>query len=291
LTIKEKKKQSDELRITNYKLRKINYELIKMRNSQRRNNQTNQGCVGANLRVCPTIANTIHAERSVFRYVRAKSKALASHTLLHIDCKAGALLLTRRSEGRYAERGNHISNKGTFSFPCPVRDSMFVEENISAIFQPCRQVRNVTVGFYHNHIAYLRHAVIGDTSFFYKHCVPNGTLPTNKIISFCHGTKTFFYKHVVPNGTLQPTKEGVGSNLHVCPAIANSVGINKQTEFSFANAGTSCKLAPKGANIRVRPLTNSKSFCDFLRILREKKIISRRTRRNMQKKTNKELIY
>jgi hypothetical protein len=44
-------------------------------------------------------------------------------------------------------------------------------------------------------------------------------------------------------------------------------------------------------NIRVRPLTNSKSFCDFLRILREKKIISRRTRRNTQKKTNKELIY
>jgi hypothetical protein len=29
----------------------------------------------------------------------------------------------------------------------------------------------------------------------------------------------------------------VGANLQVCPAIANAVGINKQTEFPFANAG------------------------------------------------------
>jgi hypothetical protein len=29
----------------------------------------------------------------------------------------------------------------------------------------------------------------------------------------------------------------VGENLRVCPAIANAVGINKQTEFLFANAG------------------------------------------------------
>jgi hypothetical protein len=34
-----------EKSITNYELRKINYKLIKMRN-----NQTNQGCVGTNLR-------------------------------------------------------------------------------------------------------------------------------------------------------------------------------------------------------------------------------------------------
>jgi hypothetical protein len=69
-----------------------------MRNNKRRNNQsfpqnTQKG------------AET-HAERSVFRYVRAKSKALALHTLLHIDCKAGALLLIQRSEGRYAEQGS-----------------------------------------------------------------------------------------------------------------------------------------------------------------------------------------
>jgi hypothetical protein len=82
-----------------------------MRNNQRRNNQTIHGCVGANLRVCPMIANTIHAERSVFRYVRAKSKALALHTLLHIDCKAEALLLIRCSEGRYTERGSEKNNK------------------------------------------------------------------------------------------------------------------------------------------------------------------------------------
>jgi hypothetical protein len=86
-----------------------------MRNNQRRNSQTDQGCVGENLCVCLAIANTIHAERSVFRYVRAKSKALALHTLLHIDCKAGALLLTRRSEGRYAERGLN-SSKGNLFF-------------------------------------------------------------------------------------------------------------------------------------------------------------------------------
>jgi hypothetical protein len=30
-----------------------------MRNNQRRNNQTIQGCIGANLRVCPTMVNTI----------------------------------------------------------------------------------------------------------------------------------------------------------------------------------------------------------------------------------------
>jgi hypothetical protein len=29
----------------------------------------------------------------------------------------------------------------------------------------------------------------------------------------------------------------VGENLRVCPAIANAIGINKQTEFPFANAG------------------------------------------------------
>jgi hypothetical protein len=37
----------------------------------------------------------------------------------------------------------------------------------------------------------------------------------------------------------------VGANLRVCPAIVNSVGINKQTGFSFANADTNCKLASK----------------------------------------------
>jgi hypothetical protein len=42
------------------------------------------------------------------------------------------------------------------------------------------------------------------------------------------------------------TNQGcVGTNLRVCPAIANSIGIGKQTEFSFANAATSCKLASK----------------------------------------------
>jgi hypothetical protein len=30
-----------------------------MRNNQRKNNQTNQGCVGENLRVCPATVNTI----------------------------------------------------------------------------------------------------------------------------------------------------------------------------------------------------------------------------------------
>jgi hypothetical protein len=42
------------------------------------------------------------------------------------------------------------------------------------------------------------------------------------------------------------TNQGCGGEkLRVCPAIANSVAISKQTEFSFANAGTSYKLAPK----------------------------------------------
>jgi hypothetical protein len=91
-----------------------------MRNNQRRNNQTNQGCVGVNLRVCPAMTNTIHAERSVFRYARAKSKALALRTLLHIDCKAGALLLTRRSEGRYAERGT-LRRARNFPLRMPVQ--------------------------------------------------------------------------------------------------------------------------------------------------------------------------
>jgi hypothetical protein len=43
----------------------------------------------------------------------------------------------------------------------------------------------------------------------------------------------------------QTNQDCVGRNLCVCPTIANSVGISKQTEFSFANASTSCKLASK----------------------------------------------
>jgi hypothetical protein len=111
------------------------------------------------------------------------------------------------NNGNYINQRNHISNKEMFSFSCPVRDNMFVEENMNAINYPCRQVRNVTFGFYHKHIAYLRHAEIEGVSFFYKHDVPNGTLSTtNKIISFYRGTKTFFYKHGVPDGTL-PTMQ------------------------------------------------------------------------------------
>jgi hypothetical protein len=45
--------------ITNYELRKMNSQLRKMRNNKRRNNQTNQGCVGGNLRVYPAMVNTI----------------------------------------------------------------------------------------------------------------------------------------------------------------------------------------------------------------------------------------
>jgi hypothetical protein len=60
------------------------------------------------------------------------------------------------------------------------------------------------------------------------------------------------------------TNQGcVGTNLRVCPAIANSIGISKQTEFSFTDAGTSCKFAPKGTNIRVRSLTSSKYILRF----------------------------
>jgi hypothetical protein len=43
----------------------------------------------------------------------------------------------------------------------------------------------------------------------------------------------------------QTNQDCIGANLRVCPAIANSIDISKQTEFSFANAGTNCKLAPK----------------------------------------------
>jgi hypothetical protein len=51
---------------------------------------------------------------------------------------------------------------------------------------------------------------------------------------------------------------------------------------NYPPLGASLQFASKGANIRVHPLTNSKSFCDFLRILREKKIISRRICRHTQ---------
>jgi hypothetical protein len=49
----------NELRITKNKLWIRKNQLREMRNNQMRNNQTNQGCVGRNLRVCPAIANTI----------------------------------------------------------------------------------------------------------------------------------------------------------------------------------------------------------------------------------------
>jgi hypothetical protein len=146
-----------------------------MRNNQRGNNQTNQDCVGENMHVCPTIANSVG--------IGKQTEFLDSQLTEKVQ------IVNLRQHKKIVNVQSKIVN---YQLPCPVRDSMFVEKNMNAIFQPCRQVRNVTVGFYHNHIAYLRHAVIGDTSLFYKHDVPNGTLPTNKIISFYRGTKTSF---------------------------------------------------------------------------------------------------
>jgi hypothetical protein len=43
----------------------------------------------------------------------------------------------------HANHLNYISDKGTFSFPCPVRDNVFVEKNMNNVIAPSRMGGNV----------------------------------------------------------------------------------------------------------------------------------------------------
>jgi hypothetical protein len=126
------------------------------------------------------------------KVMRSKYVCINSATEVVLSGKLGKNEVKKQlstDNGNYINQRNHNSDKEICLFSCPVRDNMFVEENMNVLNLPSRMGRNVDN---HNHIAYLRHATIQHDSFFYKHCVPDGMQPTTKIISFCRGTKSSF---------------------------------------------------------------------------------------------------